>query len=273
MLLCVFLGACSGTTGPAGPAGAAGASGSPGPSTTGAALNVSTATAITGTITSVTISGPPVVKFELTDQNGAPLQGLPAADLGLAIAQLVPGQDGMSSQWNSYIFSSVTPLGCPAGVPACDTGPQTQAGVESATSGTLVDNGDGTYQYTFKTDITKVPSVVYNASLTHRVGFEIRGLAQANNAAYTFQPSTGATTGIFMREIVDTATCNGCHTQLSEHGGARVEVQYCVMCHNPGTIDPYSANSLDMKVMIHKIHTGSSLPSIQTANGTNSTPT
>ena len=42
MLLCVFLGACSGTTGPAGPAGAAGASGSPGPSTTGAALNVST---------------------------------------------------------------------------------------------------------------------------------------------------------------------------------------------------------------------------------------
>ena len=273
VLLCALLAACSGTTGPAGPAGAAGATGPTGPSTTGSALNVSTATAITGTITGVTINGPPVVKFELKDQNGAPLQGLPAADLGLAIAQLVPGQNGMSSQWNSYIFSSVTASGCPAGVAACDTGPQTQASVESATSGTLVDNGDGTYQYTFKTDITKIPTVVYDATLTHRVGFEIRGLAQANNAAYTFQPSTGATTGIFMREIVDTATCDGCHTQLSEHGGARVEVQYCVMCHNPGTTDPYSANSLDMKVMIHKIHTGSSLPSIQTASGTNSTPT
>jgi OmcA/MtrC family decaheme c-type cytochrome len=105
--------------------------------------------------------------------------------------------------------------------------------------------------------------VVYNAALTHRVGFEIRGLAQANNAVYTFQPSTGATTGIFSREIVDTATCDTCHTSLTAHGGARVEVQYCVMCHNPGTTDPYSGNALDMKVMVHKIHTGNTLPSIR----------
>jgi OmcA/MtrC family decaheme c-type cytochrome len=263
-----LLAACSGTTGSAGPAGPAGATGPQGPTTTGSAINISTATAITGKITSVAISGPPVVKFELTDQNGAPIQGLPAADLGFAIAQ-----NGASSQWNSYIYSSVTPAGCPSGVAACDATPKTQASVESATSGTFVDNGDGSYQYTFKTDITKVPNVVYDASLTHRVGFEIRGLAQANNAAYTFQPSTGATTGIFSREIVDTATCDNCHTLLSEHGGARVEVQYCVMCHNPGTTDPYSGNSLDMKVMVHKIHTGSSLPSIQTASGTNTTPT
>ena len=109
--------------------------------------------------------------------------------------------------------------------------------------------------------------------MTHRVGFEIRGLAQANNAAYTFQPSTGATTGIFSREIVETATCDNCHTLLNAHGGARVEVQYCVMCHNPGTTDPYSGNTLDFKVMVHKIHTGNTLPSIQTASGPNTTPT
>ena len=60
---------------------------------------------------------------------------------------------------------------------------------------------------------------------------------------------------------------------LSAHGGARVEVQYCVMCHNPGTTDPYSGNTLDLKVMIHKIHTGNTLPSIQTASGPNTTPT
>jgi OmcA/MtrC family decaheme c-type cytochrome len=272
-LLCSLLAACSGTTGPAGPAGAAGATGSTGPSTTGPALNVSTATAITGTITSVTINGPPVVKFQLQDENGAPLQGLPAADLGFAIAQLVPGQNGMSSQWNSYIFSTVAPAACPAGVPACATTPEPQASVEAATSGAFVDNGDGTYQYTFKTDVTKIPTVVYNAGLTHRVGFEIRGLAQANNGAYTFQPSTGATTGIFSREIVETATCDNCHTSLTAHGGARVEVQYCVMCHNPGTVDPNSANTLDFKVMVHKIHTGNTLPSIQTLSGPNTTPT
>jgi len=268
-----LLAGCSGTTGSAGPAGPAGAAGPPGTTTSGSALNISTATSITGTISSVTISGPPVVKFKLADQNGNPLQGLPAADLGLAIAQLVPGQNGMSSQWNSYIFSTVTPTGCPAGVAICDTAPQTQASVESATSGTFVDNGDGTYEYTFKTDITKVANVVYNASLTHRAAFEIRGLAQANNAAYTFQPSTGATTGIFSREIVETATCDTCHTFLNAHGGARVEVQYCVMCHNPGTTDPYSGNSLDMKVMVHKIHTGSTLPSIKTAGAPDTVPT
>jgi OmcA/MtrC family decaheme c-type cytochrome len=275
LLLSALLGACSGSTGPAGPAGATGATGPAGPQGSGAgvaALDVTTATAITGTVTGVAISGPPVVQFKLADENGVPLKGLPAADLGWVIAQLVPGENGLSSQWNSYIYTTVTPSGCPDGVAACDTAPKTQATVESATSGTLVDNGNGTYQYTFKTNITNVPNVTYNATLTHRVAFEIRGLAQANNASYTFQPSTGATTGIFQDEIVETATCDNCHTMLSAHGGARVEVQYCVMCHNPGTTDPYSGNALDMKIMIHKIHTGNTLPSIQTPSGPDATP-
>ena len=265
---CALLAACSGTTGPAGPAGSSTTSGSQGSTSGGGtARQASSATALTGTITSVAVGGPPTVKFELVDQTGAPVQGLPASDLGFAIAQLVPGHDGSSSQWNSYIYSTVAPAGCATGATACATAPKVQASVESATSGAFVDHGDGTYQYTFAKDITTDPNVVYDATLTHRVAFEIRGLAQANNGAYTFQPSSGATTGIFSREIVDTATCDNCHTQLSAHGGGRVEVQYCVMCHNPGTTDPYSGNSLDMQVMIHKLHTGSSLPSIQTASG------
>jgi OmcA/MtrC family decaheme c-type cytochrome len=282
-LVCALIAACSGTTGATGPAGVSSTTtGTPtAPPTSGAALNVNTATAITGTITSVAIGGPPVVKFKLADENGAPLQGLPAADLGFAIAQLVPGQNGGSSQWNSYLYATVPPAACPAGVTACAKTPEQQATLEAATSGTFVDNGDGTYQYTFKTDITKVANVVYDASLTHRVGFEIRNLAQANNGAYTFQPSTGATSGIFSREIVETATCNNCHTSFATsptgtsvaHGGARVEVQYCVMCHNPGTTDPNSGSTLDMTVMIHKIHTGNTLPSIQTATAPNTTPT
>jgi OmcA/MtrC family decaheme c-type cytochrome len=273
VLSITWLAACSGTTGASGPAGSPGTTGATGPPTTGSALKIGSATSITGKILSVSISGPPVVKFQLTDQNGVFVQGLPAADISFAIAQLVPGENGSASQWNSYIYRTVAPSACPAGVTACATTPEPQASVEAASSGALIDNGDGTYQYTFKKDITADPKVIYNAALTHRVGFEIRNLVQANNAAYTFQPSTGATTGIFSREIVDTATCDTCHTALSAHGGARVETQYCVMCHNPGTIDPNSANTLDMKVMIHKIHTGNALPSIQTATAPNVTPT
>jgi OmcA/MtrC family decaheme c-type cytochrome len=277
MLLGSLLVACSGSTGPAGPAGPVGppSGGTPSPPATGSgsATPIATATSIVGTITSVVISSPTVVKFQLADQNGLPLKGLTSSNISFTVAQLDPGLNGMASQWRSYIFSTVSPGSCPAGVTACATASQTQAGTESATNGTLVDNGDGTYQYTFKTDITMVPAVPYNAALTHRVGFEIKGLAQANNGIYTFQPSTGATTGIFSREIVTTATCNNCHTMLKEHGGGRVDTQYCVMCHNPGTADPESGNTLDMTVMIHKIHSGITLPSIQTSGAPNTTPT
>jgi OmcA/MtrC family decaheme c-type cytochrome len=236
-------------------------------------MDVTTATALVGTITSVTVGGPPVVKFTVADQNGAPLKGLTASNISFAVAQLVPGLNGSPSQWRSYIFSTVSPGSCPAGVTACATAPQTQAGTESASNGILVDNGDGTYQYTFKIDITAVAAVPYDATLTHRVGFQFSGLAQGNNGIYTFQPSSGATTGIFTREIVTTATCNNCHTMIAEHGGGRVNTQYCVMCHNPGTADPESGDSLDMTVMIHKIHSGNTpLPSVAAAGG-DTTPT
>ena len=159
VLLSLLLAACSGSTGSQGPPGPAGSTGPTGPQGPGAAVaanDITSATSIIGTILSVAISGPPVVKFALADQNGIPLKGLPAADLGWVIAQLVPGQNGTSSQWNSYIYETVTPSGCPAGIAKCDTAAKMQATVENAATGTLVDNGDGTYQYTFKTDITKV---------------------------------------------------------------------------------------------------------------------
>jgi OmcA/MtrC family decaheme c-type cytochrome len=273
MLLAAILAACSGSTGAPGPAGPAGPAGPPGPSGSGAALDITTATAITGTISSVSITTTPVVKFALEDENGQPLKGLPAADIGWDIAKLTPGINGAASTWQSYIYQSVTPSGCPSGVTSCLTKAAIQATVENGATGTLVDNGDGTYQYTFHKNVTNDPLVTYNAALTHRVAFEIRGLAPANNGSYTFQPSTGDTTGIFMREIVEVQTCDGCHTQLSAHGGARVETKYCVMCHNPSTTDPYSGNPLDFKQMIHKIHTGNTLPSIQTASGPDTTPT
>lgn len=67
-----------------------------------------------------------------------------------------------------------------------------------------------------------------------------------------------------LRDIVQTATCNGCHGVTSEvklalHGGGRTDIEYCVTCHTPGTIDANSDNVLDMKQFIHKIHTGSDL--------------
>src|SRR5581483_2924349 len=71
------------------------------------------------------------------------------------------------------------------------------------------------------------------------------------------------------RDVIRTASCNGCHDQLAFHGGHAFGMEQCVLCHQPQNADPTTGNSLDLKVMAHKIHMGSSLPSVV---GTKTTP-
>jgi decaheme cytochrome c OmcA-like protein len=71
--------------------------------------------------------------------------------------------------------------------------------------GTLEDNGDGSYRYTFSFDIDSVTdpiAVSYEPTLTHRFTLEVRGFAPVINPIYDFRPSDGAQSGIFTREIV-----------------------------------------------------------------------
>jgi OmcA/MtrC family decaheme c-type cytochrome len=50
---------------------------------------------------------------------------------------------------------------------------------------------------------------------------------------------------------------------LIGHGGSRLKVELCIMCHTPQTINPDTQLTQDMPVLIHKIHMGSSLPSVK----------
>jgi OmcA/MtrC family decaheme c-type cytochrome len=242
---------CDGSDGPAGPAGPAGPPGPPGPAA-GGGVAVTSAEKINVTVTGVSVpagGGAPTVMLLLTNDLGQGLTGLPARNISFVIAQLTPGSNGDSSEWQSYVTR--------------DSGgiPNAQASTENATAGTFVDNGDGTYEYTFANALTDYPAgPVFDQSKTHRVGIEIRTSSggffpeniPADNAPFDFLPTGGAPT--FTRLIVDNDTCNACHDNLEMHGEARFDVRYCVQCHNPSSIDGDTGNSVDMKRLIHNIH-------------------
>ena len=275
----VSVGGCSsGSNGATGATGATGAPGPTGPPGTGGgafAHDIGVARTITATITGVSGGSTPTVSFYLVDENGRGLTGLQASTVSFAIARLTPGNNGASSSWQSYVNTIEQP-----GTGAWwGTSATRQATVESATTtgAVLTDHKDGTYSYKFAQDLGAYtpadatgPAVAYDGTLTHRVGLEIRGTTATptNNAVYTWQPSTGATTGIFTRAIASDRECFACHDKFAMHGGPRIDVEYCTICHNPGTTDAQSGNTLDLKVMVHKLHSGSTLPTVVAAGST-----
>jgi OmcA/MtrC family decaheme c-type cytochrome len=81
------------------------------------------------------------------------------------------------------------------------------------------------------------------------------------------------------RAVVDLAKCNDCHNTLALHGGQRFKVEECIICHHPNEndrsrrpADKMPAESVHMKYMIHKIHTGEELELEYTVYGFGNTP-
>jgi OmcA/MtrC family decaheme c-type cytochrome len=224
------------------------------------------------TITGVTVSdnGVAVVEFQLTDGEGTAIIDLQGRNVRFTIAKLQSSPLGnLTGSWQSYINRVAQP--------AVGTGtePNLQANYEREEDG-FVNNEDGTYSYTFTQSITSLPEDVlsqaetegldlsYDPDLTHRVSMQFDGNDNTTaNPFYDWVPATGATSGIFNMDIAATANCNNCHDPLAFHGSNRREIQYCVTCHNPGSTDPDSTNTVDFKVMVHKIHAGANLPSVQ----------
>ena len=137
-----------------------------------------------------------------------------------------------------------------------------QASTDSG--GTFEKAAEGEYVYTFK---TKAPAG-YDRNATHSIGvYSSRSLTefdmgtQYDDDVYTFVPDGSKVTTV--RDVIKTASCNKCHDQLAFHGGSRRSMELCVLCHTPQTTDPDTGNTVDMPVMTHKIHAGSTLPSVQ----------
>lgn len=239
------------------PTGCGGAPLAPGTVDTSTA-GLAASTALNITVTAACINSPPAVDFTVTNQAGVGMAGLAAADLRFNVAKLIPISNGEPSNWQNYI--NRVRNGAVQG-----SQERTAAGYAF---GTLVNRGNGSYTYTFATDITNPAAnpcpapctdaegnalnIGYQPNLTHRVTIQ-----QGNNA---YPKSTGvldfvpAGVGGSGRDIVLTATCNTCHNELAVHG-TRVDTKLCVTCHNPGSWVAGTPNTtVDFKVMIHKIH-------------------
>lgn len=231
-----------------------------------------------GQITGVTIAGGTVtVDFKLfeSSNNLIPIAGVTSSNIRFTLAKLVTGADGVSN-WQSYINTTEIkepgdPGNAPDGTPTPDGTEAVQATAERASTNIDMfdDNGDGTYSYQLSFDITTVTNpltgapITYDASMTHRIAMQLTD--NVANAFVNFVPNALPTlnTTNATRDIVTNASCNDCHLKLGLHGGDRIQTAYCVTCHNPGSTDANSGNTVDFKVMIHKIHAGEASPEVE----------
>ena len=137
------------------------------------------------------------------------------------------------------------------------------------TGGRYVKIADGEYDYIFG---TRLPAG-YEASATHSIGiYGSRNLSEFDlgtnyaSKVYTWTPDRSPI--VEVRDVINDQSCNACHDEINFHGGSRRGLPTCVLCHTPAyedvtNLNPETGNIIDMRVMVHKIHTGSLLPSVQ----------
>jgi OmcA/MtrC family decaheme c-type cytochrome len=259
----LLLAACEGPAGPAGPAGPGGPGGDAGPGgeggpggeagvsepapwLVGAGLDVSISelvvSASTATVTFRIADGQGVA---LDRQGRAPLSLTEGpASLAFVLGQQAERADGSPDQYTAYTINA-----------AGD-----QAATEATGTFETIDVLAGTYRYTFAAepagfDPSLVQTVIAVASRT----FE--GTRVFDRETVSVRPD--ASRAVVLREEVTSASCNSCHGTFALHGGRYTEPAQCVVCHSPQSSDPETGNTVDFKVLIHKIHRGEGLPSVE----------
>ena len=152
---------------------------------------------------------------------------------------------------------------------------------EAITAETAVDNGDGSFSYTFTSEVPLDSTDTFAVAMDGRLDFDNNGetvtQGTASNGRMIF--TVDGSEAVERRPIVDNEKCNVCHSDLRLHGSLRVGVEYCVMCHNPNATDvarrpedQLPPETINFKDLIHQIHRGADLETSYTVFGFGSTP-
>lgn len=203
--------------------------------------------ALTLTIGSVTSTGPgqtPTVAFQAS-QNGVPLniQATPLASLKVTIS-------GPTTDYAAYWQFKIQ-------------------GVGAVGTLTAINAAAGSFSYTFPAPLPASATGSYSLALE---GYFLNG-AYPNVRFSAISPvSFFAITdalAVPRRTVVADAKCYACHATITAHGGSIRGVQYCALCHNGNLSNDTQvarfetgsivASSMDLKILIHKIHRGQAL--------------
>jgi OmcA/MtrC family decaheme c-type cytochrome len=203
----------------------------------------------------------PVVDLSFTDDLGQPLDRLGKATPGvLSISQVLAWWDPGTRYYTAYTTRVQTSA---ADAPHPNV-KAIQAAADSAGEAGWTDLEIGHSIYRFKT----VLPADYDASKTHTLAIyatrnltDIIGKNYYDNVVHDFRPDHAAVTETWDKTIE--GNCNVCHNPLAAHGGSRQDVKLCVTCHSPQTTDPDTGRTVNFREMIHKIHRGENLPSVE----------
>jgi len=216
-------------------------------------------------INSVTIGADrkPVIDVTITDTLGAPVDRLGIQTPGVVTASFVLSwYDPATRNYTSYATRTAT-----AAPPAPPDRIGKTAVQATGLSGSVVDLELGHFKFNASTvlpagfDQTKTHTIAVYGRRTMPADI-MDGKVYIDNAELDFRPDGQAVTAKW-DEIQEKNACNQCHDPLAAHGDVRQDAKLCVLCHSPQTTDPDTGNLLDMRLFIHKIHRGSSLPSVQ----------
>jgi OmcA/MtrC family decaheme c-type cytochrome len=207
---------------------------------------------------SIPADNKPLVDFNYYDDLNQPLDRAGQVTPGaLSFSFIIAWWDPGNRYYTSYITRTAT-----AAPPSTMVGATaTQAATDSGGTFTDLALGHSTYKF------GKALPAAFDQTKTTTLGIyatrdtsDIVGKDYYANVEYDFRPDGGTVTDVWDK-IAPTA-CATCHDPLSAHGGSRRDVKLCVLCHQPQTTDPDTGNTVDFKVMIHKIHRGENLPSV-----------